>query len=29
MGEERKRIAEPSWKPLDRATVEALVGSPV
>jgi hypothetical protein len=29
MGEERKRIGEPSWKPLDRATVEALVGSPV
>jgi hypothetical protein len=28
-GEERKRIGEPSWKPLDRATVEALVGSPV
>jgi hypothetical protein len=26
MGEERKRIGEPSWKPLDRATVEALVG---
>jgi hypothetical protein len=29
MGEERKRIGEPSWKPLDRATVEAPVGSPV
>jgi hypothetical protein len=29
MGEERKRIGESSWKPLDRATVEALVGSPV
>jgi hypothetical protein len=29
MGEERKRIGEPSWQPLDRATVEALVGSPV
>jgi hypothetical protein len=28
MGEERKRIGEPSWKPLDRATVEALSGSP-
>jgi hypothetical protein len=26
LGEERKRIGEPSWKPLDRATVEALVG---
>jgi hypothetical protein len=26
MGEERKRIGEPSWKPLDRATVEALIG---
>jgi hypothetical protein len=29
MGEERKRIGEPSWKVFDRATVEALVGSPV
>jgi hypothetical protein len=29
LGEERKRIGEPSWKPLDRATVEALVGSRV
>jgi hypothetical protein len=29
LGEERKRIGEPSWKPLDRATVEALVGSAV
>jgi hypothetical protein len=28
-GEERKRIGEPSWKPLDRATVEALVGGPL
>jgi NAD(P)-dependent dehydrogenase (short-subunit alcohol dehydrogenase family) len=26
MGEERKGIGEPSWKPLDRATVEALIG---
>ena len=26
LGEERKRIGEPSWKPLDRATVETLVG---
>ena len=26
MGEERKRIGEPSWKPLDRATVEMLIG---
>jgi len=26
LGEERKRIGEPSWQPLDRATVEALVG---
>jgi hypothetical protein len=26
MGEQRKRIGEPSWKPLDRATVEALIG---
>jgi hypothetical protein len=26
MGEELKRIGEPSWKPLDRATVEALIG---
>jgi hypothetical protein len=29
MGEERKRIGEPSWKPLDRATVEALIGEPL
>jgi hypothetical protein len=26
LGEERKRIGEPSWQPLDRATVEALIG---
>ncbi len=25
MGEERKRIGEPSWKALDRASVEALI----
>jgi hypothetical protein len=29
MGEERKRIGEPSLKPLDRATVEALIGEPI
>ena len=29
MGEERKRIGEPSWQPLDRATVEALFGEPL
>jgi hypothetical protein len=29
LGEERKRIGEPSWKPLDRATVEALIGEPL
>jgi hypothetical protein len=29
MGEERKRIGEPSWQPLDRATVEALIGQPL
>jgi hypothetical protein len=29
MGEERKRIGEPSWLPLDRATVEVLIGEPV
>jgi hypothetical protein len=29
MGEERKRIGEPSWQPLDRATVEALIGEPI
>ena len=29
MGEERKRIGEPSWKPLDRATVETLIGQPL
>lgn len=29
MGEERKRIGEPSWKALDRASVEALVGEDV
>ncbi len=27
MGEERKRIGEPSWQPLDRATVEALIAA--
>lgn len=26
LGEQRRRIGEPSWKPLDRATVEVLVG---
>jgi hypothetical protein len=29
LGEEGKRIGEPSWRPLDRATVEALVGDRV
>lgn len=29
MGEERGRIGEPSVKPLDCATVEALVGEPL
>jgi hypothetical protein len=29
MGEERKRIGEASWKLLDRATVEALIGQPL
>ena len=29
MGEERKRIGEPSWQPLDRVTVEALIGEPL
>ena len=29
MGEERKRLGEPSWKPLDRGSVEALVGEPL
>jgi hypothetical protein len=29
MGEERRRIGEPSWQPLDSATVEALVGEPL
>jgi hypothetical protein len=29
MGEERKRIGEPSWKPLDRVTVEALIREPL
>lgn len=28
-GEERKRLGEPSWKPLDRGSVEALVGEPL
>ena len=27
LGEERKRIGEPSWMALDRATVETLVGA--
>jgi hypothetical protein len=27
LGEERKRIGEPSWKPLTRYMVEALVGT--
>ena len=26
MGEKRQRIGEPSWQPLDRATVETLIG---
>lgn len=26
LGEERKRIGEPTWKTLDRASVEALIG---
>jgi hypothetical protein len=25
----RKEIGEPSWKPLDRATVETLIGEPL
>ena len=25
MGEKRQRVREPSWQPLDRATVEALI----
>jgi hypothetical protein len=29
MGEERKRLGEPSWTPLDRGSVEALVGEPL
>lgn len=29
VGEEQKQIGKPSWKPLDRATVEALIGGPV
>lgn len=29
LGEERKRIGSPSWKALDRETVEALVGGTV
>ena len=29
MGEESKRIGEPSWKPLDRVTVETLIGQPL
>jgi len=29
LGEKHRRIGEPSWKPLDRATVEALVGEEV
>lgn len=28
-GEERKRIGIPSWKPLDRGAVEALIGGEV
>jgi hypothetical protein len=28
-GEWRREIGQPSWSPLDRATVESLVGSPV
>jgi len=29
LGEKRQRIGEPSWKPLDRATVEGLIGGPL
>jgi hypothetical protein len=29
LGEEGKLIGEPVWKPLDRATVEALIGQPI
>jgi hypothetical protein len=29
LGETRPRIAEPTWKPLDRASVEVLVGGKV
>lgn len=29
MGEQRKRIGEPSWSALDRASVEVLVGEPL
>jgi hypothetical protein len=29
LGETRSWIGEPTWKPLDRATVEALVGGKV
>jgi len=29
MDEGERRVAEPSWKPLDRATVEALVDGSV
>jgi len=29
LGEKRQRIGEPSWKPLDRATVESLIGQPL
>lgn len=29
LGEQRRRIGEPSWKALDRATVEALIGGPL
>jgi hypothetical protein len=28
-GEWRKEVGEPSWKALDRATVEALIGGPL
>jgi hypothetical protein len=28
-GQWRKEIGEPSWKPLDRASVEALIGGPL
>jgi hypothetical protein len=29
LGSARRRIGEPSWKPLDRASVETLIGGPL